>query len=261
MSGSFWILTILLGASIGSFLNVVIYRGPGQWGLLGETEPDRGTLLHPRSYCPACRTPIPSWRLIPIVSYALQGGRCAACNAKIPIRYPLVELGGVVIAALAAGIFGFGLTALLAAVFGWTLLALAVIDWETGYLPDWLTLPLVGLGLLANLGGRFVPIADALIGAAAGYLVFRFIGVLFRRLRNYEGLGQGDAKLLAAVGAWSGWAVLPAVVLAASLSTLIGVAFARLLNRSIDSKTEIPFGPGLCAGGFAVLIGHAMNWI
>lgn len=257
MTWSYWLLAALFGALIGSFLNVLIYRGPSFWGLLDDSEPARGTLLQPQSYCPSCRQPIAAWRLIPIVSYLAQGGRCAACKADIPIRYPLVESIGVFIAVVACAVFGFTLTALLAAVLGWTLLALAAIDWETGYLPDWLTLPLVGIGLLANVGGRFVPIADAVIGAAAGYIVFRLIGAVFYRLRKYQGLGQGDAKLLAAVGAWGGWTILPGVVLVGALVTLAGAAAVGVMTRSIDARTEIPFGPGLCAAGFALLIAAA----
>lgn len=260
MEWFYWIFAITLGALIGSFLNVVIYRGPSLWGLLEEREPGRGSLAHPRSYCPSCRRPIPIRRLVPIVSYFMQRGRCAECKARIPLRYPLVELAGVAVAAVSYGFFGLSVTALLAAVFGWTLLALAVIDGETGYLPDWLTLPLVILGLIANLNGRFVPPLEAGIGAAAGYLAFRLVGAAFYRLRSYEGLGQGDAKLLAAIGAWGGWTILPGVVLVGSLVTLIGVAIAHLSAGSVHAKTEIPFGPGLCAAGFALLIAAAKNW-
>jgi len=249
-----WTLAILFGALIGSFLNVVIYRGPSMWGLLGENEGDRGTLLAPRSYCPSCGHAIPSWRLIPVVSFALQGGRCAACGSKISLRYPLVELAAMLTAVVAYGLYALSVSAVLLALFGWGLIALAAIDWETGYLPDGLTLPLVAMGLLANIDGRFAPITDALIGAGAGYVAFRAIAFAFHRLRNYEGLGQGDAKLLAAIGAWGGWMILPGVVLAASIMTLLAVGLSRLWGRSVHVKMEIPFGPGLCAAGFGALV-------
>lgn len=257
MEWLYWISAIVLGALAGSFLNVVIYRGPSMWGLLEEDAADRGTLLKPRSYCPSCRRPIPAWRLVPIVSYTAQGGRCASCRTRIPLRYPLIEIAGVAVAAVSYGLLGLTLSAILVAVLGWMLLALAAIDWETGYLPDWLTLPLIALGLIANLDGRFASPLDAGIGAAAGYIVFRLLGAAFYRLRKYEGLGQGDAKLLAAIGAWGGWAILPGAALAGSVVTLAGLA---LFARSVGAKTEIPFGPGLCAAGFTLMIASVKGW-
>jgi leader peptidase (prepilin peptidase) / N-methyltransferase len=249
----YWTVVIIAGSLIGSFTNVVIHRGPSMWGLVDDATP-RGSLLAPRSYCPHCRRPIPAWRMVPIVSYLMQRGRCSACSAKISPRYPLVEFAGVLVAGAAYLVFGATLAGLFAAALGWCLVALAVIDWETGFLPDMLTLPLIPLGLAINLGGYFVPIADALIGAAAGYLVFRLIGAAFHKLRGFEGLGQGDAKLAAVIGAWSGWQLLPIAVLAGSVVTLLAILSARAMGKTISAKTEIPFGPGLCAGAFLAVL-------
>lgn len=192
--------------------------------------------------------------MVPIVSYLLQRGRCSACSVKISPRYPLVEFAGIGVAGAAYLIFGATLAGLFAAALGWCLVALAVIDWETGFLPDMLTLPLIPLGLAVNLGGYFVPTADAFIGAAAGYLVFRLISAAFQWLRGVEGLGQGDAKLAAVIGAWSGWQFLPVAVLAGSIVTLLAVLSARIMGKTINAKTEIPFGPGLCAGAFLAVL-------
>ncbi len=249
-----WGMVLVAGALIGSFLNVVIHRGPAMWGLIDDNDASRGSFIQPRSYCPACRKPIPAWRLIPIVSYALQRGCCAECGARIPVRYPLVEIMGALAAGAAFSLFGLTLAAIFATLFGWFLIALAVIDWEIGYLPNWLTLPLVPLGLIANGFGAFATLSDALIGAVAGYLVFRLIAEAFIRLRGYEGLGQGDAKLLAAIGAWGGWSALPLVIFAASVLTLIAALFLRLAHKNVTPKTALAFGPGLCVAGYCAVM-------
>ncbi|MGD9799109.1 MAG: A24 family peptidase [Parvularculaceae bacterium] len=247
-----WIIAGIAGLLAGSFLNVAIYRGPHQWGLVdGES---RGDLARPRSYCPACKTPIPFWRLVPIVSFVLQQGRCAQCGTAIPVRYPVVEAigGGVAIIALAA--FGPTPSAAGAAVFGWALTALAFIDLETGFLPDAITLPLIALGLAANAFGLFVPVTHAIIGAIAGYGAFSIIGWMFEQLRGKEGLGLGDAKLLAAIGAWGGWIILPAVVFIGAVATLLAIVSAKAIGKSTSMDQPIPFGPGLCIAGFVALI-------
>lgn len=251
--GAFWFgVAFALGLLIGSFLNVVIYRGPHLWGLV-DGDP-RGGLAAPRSYCPACKTPIPWTGLAPIVSYIAQSGRCRSCGARIALRYPIVEAlgGGVAVASVAAfGVTGGGLGA---AVFGWALLALAVIDLETGYLPDAITLPLIAGGLLAGAFNLIVPAIDSLIGAAAGYLTFRAIGIAYRKMRGRDGLGQGDAKLLAAIGAWGGWMILPAVVFAAALITLAAIGVGAMRGKAAPLDQPIAFGPGLCAAAFLVLV-------
>lgn len=154
---------------------------------------------------------------------------------------------------IAALLFGFSAQALLFALFAWTALALAVIDLETGYLPDALTLPLIGLGLIANIWGLFSPMIDSAIGAAAGYLVFLSISVVFRKLRNIEGLGLGDAKLLAAIGAWGGWIILAPTVFIAAVITLIGAGLASVSGRTVERETELPFGPALALSGVLLL--------
>ena len=224
------------------------------WGLVDDERP-RGSLAFPRSYCPHCRTPISAWRLIPIASYLVQRGRCAECNGQISPRYLLVEIGGAAAAALAFGLFGLTFTALAVAMFGWVLLALAAIDWETGYLPDMLTIPLLALGIIINVNALLVPIEASLIGAAAGYASFRLIGAAFHALRGHEGLGQGDAKLVAAIGAWGGWQILPLAIFAAASVTLLAVITMRAFGKIIGSETPIPFGPGLCLGGYIAVIG------
>ncbi len=237
----------LTGLTVGSFLNVVIHRGPAMWGLVDE--PPRGDLVAPRSYCPACKVPLTVANLIPLVSFFAQRGRCARCQAPISVRYPVVEALGAASAVLSVLIFGWTLAALAAAIFALALIALAFIDFETGYLPDAITFPLIGAGLAANAAALFTPFRDALIGAVAGYLVFWSVSAVYARLRKRDGLGLGDAKLLSAIGAWTGWFYLPQVILIAALGTLAVI----VVRRGVKADDEIPFGPGLCAAGFVVL--------
>jgi leader peptidase (prepilin peptidase)/N-methyltransferase len=243
------LLGSLAGLVAGSFLNVVIHRGPSMWGLVDGEK--RGDFAAPRSYCPRCGATLGPADLVPIVSYLLLKGRCRRCRAPIPWRYPAVEALGGLVAAASLLAFGIGWPALFAAAFGMALVALAFIDLETGYLPDALTLPLAAAGLAANAFGLFATFADAAIGTAAGYLAFRAVGLLFEKIRGEEGLGEGDAKLLAAIGAWGGWAALPFVVFAAAAATL-AVALARRKPAG-----PIAFGPGLCAAGFVALLASA----
>ena len=246
------IASVGLGAILGSFLNVVIHRGPRLWGLVDG--PPRGNLSTPNSYCPACQAPIPWFRLIPIASYFLQKGRCAACGSAISPRYPAVETLGAIVAGAAVSAFGASWAAFAAACFGWALIALAFIDLETGYLPDAITFPLGIAGLGANALSLFVPFSQAVIGAAAGSGAFWLIGAAFEKIRGKEGLGHGDAKLLAAIGVWGGWAILPMVVLIAAATTLGAVAIQRALRKKLSINEPIPFGPGLCAAGFIALL-------
>jgi leader peptidase (prepilin peptidase)/N-methyltransferase len=250
-----WALFTLMGVVglfVGSFLNVVIHRGPAMWNLVDE-KTRRGDLLAPRSYCPSCGAPIPSWRLIPLVSYFLQNGWCHSCKTPISIRYPIVEAMGACVALCALFAFGVSWAALFASIFGWALITLAMIDLETGFLPDAITLPLIAIGLLVNGFDQFALFPDAIIGAFVGYCAFRIIGIAFKAARGREGLGQGDAKLLAAIGAWCGWAALPTVVFLGAVATLAVVGIRHATGKSIASDAEIPFGPGLCLAGFVVL--------
>lgn len=247
----------LVGVIVGSFLNVVIYRGPHLWRLVDGDA--RGGLASPQSYCPSCRTPIPGWRLIPVVSYIVQRGRCATCSGPISLRYPTVEILGAVVATASLGAFGASPAALAICVFGWALIALAFIDLETGYLPDAITIPLIFVGLATNSFGAVVPFAASLSGAVAGFVAFWLIGAVFRALRGKDGLGHGDKKLLAAIGAWGGWIVLPAVVLIGALATLGAIGVSKFRGETISTDAPVPFGPGLCAAGFTCVL--AWHWL
>ena len=254
----FWIIAITAGLIIGSFLNVVIYRGPALWGLTGHDEdPPRGNLAFPRSYCPDCRTQIKAPHLIPVLGYFLLKGKCANCTAPISPRYLLVELTGGAITGVAIAAFGFSFAAAFFAIFGWLLLALAIIDFDTTFLPDMLTLPLAAIGLTAAAAGIFIDFLPGVIGAAAGYGVFWAISAAYRRWRGVEALGLGDAKLLGALGAWTGWQALPAIILIGSLATLSVIAASALRGKKVSTQTALPFGPGLCLGGFIILLANS----
>jgi leader peptidase (prepilin peptidase)/N-methyltransferase len=256
-------LSLLLGLAVGSFLNVVIYRLPKMlelsWQqqcaeLRGETTaPGQPfNLLTPRSTCPQCGQPIASWHNIPLLSYLLLGGKCAHCAARIPLRYPLVELVSGLLCAFAAIHFGYAWATVGAMLLIWFLLALTVIDLNTQLLPDDLTLPLLWAGLLFNLSGVFAPLPDAVIGAIAGYLALWSVYWGFRLITGKEGMGYGDFKLLAALGAWLGWQMLPLIIL---LSSLVGagVGIALILFAGHQRQAPIPFGPYLAGGGLIAL--------
>jgi leader peptidase (prepilin peptidase)/N-methyltransferase len=269
-----WV-ALVFGLCVGSFLNVVIHRLPRmmerEWQtqcaeLAGTALPEEGpenspyNLVRPRSACPACGHRIRAWENIPLLSWLFLRGRCSACGTRISARYPLVELLAGLGAAYAAARFGPTLAALAAALFIWFTIALAFIDQQTGYLPDDLTLPLVWIGLLANLGGAFVPLADAVIGAAAAYLFLWSVNALFRLVRGMDGMGYGDFKLYAAVGAFLGWKFLPLVIL---VSSLVGLVFGSLqmfsARRGWDWKFRFHFGPYLAlAGVIAMFWGPAI---
>ncbi len=263
------IAALVVGLCVGSFLNVVIHRLPKmlERGWQEQCAEQRAETLAPaapynlwlpRSACPACGHAIGALENIPVVSWLALRGRCSACKAAISPRYPLVELAGGVLAA--AAIWHFGATAAggAACVLLWTLIALTFIDADTFLLPDDLTLPLLWAGLLANLWGLFVPLADAVIGAMAGYLALWSVYWLFKLIRGKEGMGYGDFKLLAALGAWLGWKMLPLVIL---LSSLVGAAIGLCLIafRGRDSQMHLPFGPYLAiAGAIALFAGPTL---
>jgi leader peptidase (prepilin peptidase) / N-methyltransferase len=268
----FIVLTVLLGLMVGSFLNVVIYRLPlmmeQEWRaqcaeLLGQ--PDAGTdrpaltLWGPRSQCPSCGHLILAAENIPLLSYALQRGRCAHCRAAIGLQYPLIEVVSGVLAGVVAWRLGFGWPVLAALAFTWVLLAASAIDVRHQLLPDSLTLPLLWLGLLAALFGGFADLPSAVIGAMAGYLSLWSVYQLFRLLTGKEGMGHGDFKLLAALGAWTGWQYLITIIILSSLvGALVGVAL--ILFRGRDRGAPMPFGPFLAAAGWiALLWGEPIN--
>lgn len=252
----FYVTAAMAGAILGSFLNVVIHRGPAMWKLVDA--PDRGDLASPGSSCPHCRARIRPHHLVPILSYLMLRGKCADCGAAISLRYPLVELLGAASAPIALHLFGVTLAAAFAFIFFLFLIALAVIDRETGYLPDALTLPLMVLGLSVNAFSLFAPLAASALGAVIGYGAFRLIDLAFHRLRGIEGLGQGDSKLLAALGAWLGWTALPPAVFLAALLALAGVAAAALGGEKVGRETPVPFGPALATAGALAMIAHGL---
>ena len=215
-------------------------------------EEARYNLMVPRSSCPHCGHPISALENIPIISYLFLRGKCKACSAPISLRYPIVEAVCGLLTAYVAWHFGFGWTAMAAFVFMWSLLALSCIDFDTQLLPDDITLPLLWLGLLFNLNNLFVDLPDAVIGATAGYLTLWSIYWLFKLITGKEGMGYGDFKLLAAIGAWLGWKMLPLVILLSSLvGAVIGITLIIALGRG--RNVPIPFGPYLAGGGLIAL--------
>jgi leader peptidase (prepilin peptidase)/N-methyltransferase len=255
---------LLLGLTVGSFLNVVIHRLPRMlerdWEaqcaeLRGEVaaQPTPYNLATPASACPACGHRIRPWENIPVLSYLLLRGRCSACGTGISPRYPLVELITGLLSLLVVWQLGPGTPAIAALLLVWGLVALTGIDLDTQLLPDQITLPLLWLGLLVNLNGTFVELQDAVIGAAAGYLALWTVYQAFRLLTGKEGMGFGDFKLLAMLGAWLGWQLLPQIVLLSSLvGAIAGVGLVLLRNR--DRGRPIPFGPYLAVAGLIALL-------
>ena len=249
---------------VGSFLNVVIHRLPKvmerQWQdqcaeLRGEQadNPDVYNLFVPRSACPNCGHKISALENIPLVSYLMLQGRCKKCSAHISLRYPIVELLSGMLSGLVAWNFGFGLAAVAALLFVWALLSLTFIDADTQLLPDSITLPLLWLGLLSNLHGTFVDLYSAVVGAVAGYLILWSVYWLFKLSTGKEGMGFGDFKLLAAIGAWLGWQMLPLVILLSSVvGAVVGITLIVAVRQGRD--VPIPFGPYLAGGGLIALI-------
>ena len=252
----------LLGLLIGSFLNVVIHRLPrmleAEWRAqceeLAGRDPARRpayNLLVPRSHCPACQTPIRLLHLLPLLSWLLARGRCAACGVAIPTRYPLVEALTALLFALAALKFGFGWTLGAAMLVTAVLVALTFIDFDTQLLPDPLTLPLMWAGLAASLPAGRAP--DALLGAIVGYLALWSVYWAFKLVTGKEGMGYGDFKLLAALGAWLGWQALVPIVLIASVAG--AVAGLAIIARGVNARdTPIAFGPWLAIAGWLVML-------
>ncbi len=265
----------VLGLLVGSFLNVVIHRLPimeerefrsdcHSLLKLGEEEmaAEPFDLVRPRSRCPKCATPIAAHENIPLLSYLMLGGRCRHCGVAIAKRYPLVEASGGLLGGLAAWHFGYAadadsplwlVRALLAAAYSWTLVALALIDFDTRYLFDSITQPLLWLGLVCSFFGLFAPdLPSAVLGAMAGYLSLWSIYMGFKLVTGKEGMGYGDFKLLAALGAWLGWQALPAVIL---LSSVIGcLVIIPAIATGLTQRSEpIPFGPFLAGAGIVAM--------
>lgn len=260
----------VVGLAIGSFLNVVIHRLPKMmerdWRaqcaeLEGRAAADTGAynLWMPLSQCPACAAPLRLRDNVPLLSYFALRGRCHACRAPIAARYPLVEALTGVLSVWIALHFGFGAPGLLALTLTWALIALTFIDLDTTLLPDDITLPLLWGGLLVNLWGVFAPLEQAVIGAIAGYGSLWSVFWLFKLATGKEGMGYGDFKLLAALGAWLGWKMLlPIILFASVVGALVGVAL--MLAARAGRSTAIPFGPYLAAAGFlASMYGAWLN--
>ncbi|MFN3986511.1 MAG: prepilin peptidase [Rhodocyclaceae bacterium] len=257
------IIGAVIGLFVGSFLNVVIHRLPKmmerEWlaqaaELRGESPPEsvRFNLATPRSRCPHCGHQITALENIPVISYVVLRGKCGHCGAPISRRYPVVELLTAALTGFAAWHFGYGLAAVGAILMLWTLIALTFIDLDTQLLPDNLTLPLVWLGLAFNLGGHFTDLSSAVIGAMAGYLSLWSVFWAFKLLTGKDGMGYGDFKLLAAIGAWLGWQMLPLTILFSSLvGAVVGISLIVFARHG--RQVPIPFGPYLAAAGVLAL--------
>lgn len=269
----------VLGLVVGSFLNVVIYRLPlileREWRMQAAelVAPDaaqstadadctvpRFTLSVPRSACPVCNAPITAWQNIPVVSWLFLRGRCAACKSRISVRYPLVELLTALLSALVAWHFGYGINAACGILLTWALIALTGIDVDHQLLPDNITLPLMWAGLAAAVvfgpaSGDTLPVSprDAIIGAISGYLSLWLVFHAFRLATGKEGMGYGDFKLFAALGAWLGWKMLPLVILvSAGTGAVLGISMILLRGR--DRAAPMPFGPYLAAAGWLAMM-------
>lgn len=268
------LLTIvgILGLVVGSFLNVVIHRLPimleKNWrqecraflDLEPEPEPSRPfNLLVPGSHCPKCERPIRAWQNIPVLSYLLLKGRCAGCRTPIPFRYPAVEALTAAVSVAVAWHFGFTWQTASALILSWSLICLSIIDFDRQLLPDAITLPVLWSGLFLSLFNLFTDSTSSILGAIFGYLSLWLVYHLFRIATGKEGMGYGDFKLLAMLGAWLGWSLLPTVVL---LSSLVGaiIGTTMIAFRGHDRSIPIPFGPYLAiAGWIALMWGHDIN--
>ncbi len=268
MPWMFVALATLLGLLVGSFLNVVIHRLPkmmeSEWRAQAEDiiDPENSAarivkqtynLVIPRSACPKCGHQITAIENVPIVSYLALRGRCRKCNAPISARYPAVEAITGILSGVVALHFGFGIAAVSGLILLWGLIALTFIDADTQFLPDSITLPLLWLGLIVNINSTFTDLSSAVIGAVLGYMVLWSVYWVFKFVTKKDGMGYGDFKLLAAIGAWLGWQSLPLVIL---LSSVVGafVGIALIILSRIGKSIPIPFGPYLAMAGFIALL-------
>ena len=261
---------LVLGLIIGSFLNVVIYRLPvmmqrewtEQCHEFLELEDDHKktsdnpatlNLAKPDSHCPKCKHELTAFENIPILSYLLQAGKCRNCKAPISLRYPLIEAVTGIVTLLIAYQYGYSWLTLAILILTWSLIVLTMIDYDHQLLPDDITIPILWLGLIINYFGLITTLEAAVLGAVAGYLILWTVYWLFKILTGKEGMGQGDFKLLAALGAWMGWQALPQIILLSSLiGALIGIGLILIKGR--DKNIPIPFGPYLAGAGFVSLL-------
>jgi len=260
---------LLIGLLVGSFLNVVIFRIPKMMEQEFRSEccdflavkdekttqsrHQKITLSTPNSTCPSCQTPIKPWHNIPVISYLFLRGKCANCKTPISARYPIIEAATGLLSVLTIYLIDFNSAGLVALVLLWSLICLTMIDIDTQLLPDSITLPLLWIGLIANYFGLYTSLEDALLGATFGYLSLWSVFWLFKIVTGKEGMGYGDFKLLAALGAWMGWQFLPLVILLSSLvGAIIGIAGIIILGR--NKNIPIPFGPYLAIAGWIAFI-------
>jgi leader peptidase (prepilin peptidase)/N-methyltransferase len=260
---------LLIGLLIGSFLNVVIYRIPKMMEqefrseccdfltindkIIKQSKDKKITLSTPNSTCPSCQIPIKPWHNIPVFSYLFLRGKCASCKTSISARYPIVEAATGLLSVLTIYFLGFNSAGLVALVLLWSLICLTMIDIDTQLLPDSITLPLLWLGLIANYFSLYTSLGDAVLGAIFGYLSLWSVFWLFKIITGKEGMGYGDFKLLAVLGAWMGWQFLPLIILLSSLvGAVIGIAGIIMLGR--NKNIPIPFGPYLAIAGWIAFI-------
>ena len=263
-------ICFILGLFVGSFLNVVVYRLPlmMQAGWRKECRefleldpqdpedaktPEPFNLMVPRSACPSCGTMIKAWQNIPVISWLFLRGKCGSCKNPISAEYPVVELLTGILSLAVAMKFGASLQTVFALLFTWSLISLALIDFHTTLLPDSITLPLLWLGLVLSLVPVFINPADAILGAAAGYMILWLVFQTFKLVTGKEGMGFGDFKLLGALGAWLGWAKLPLIILLSSLTgAIIGIMMMVVFKH--QRSQPIPFGPYLAIAGWIALM-------
>ncbi len=268
---AYYLFILVIGLLVGSFLNVVIYRLPlmmqREWRsdcrefleLPADEEPEKLNLMLPRSRCGQCGHQITALENIPLISYLLLKGRCSSCKTHISIQYPLVELFTGIVSVIIALNFGVSLQALFALILSWSLIAASGIDITHKLLPDSITLPLLWLGILLGYFSVFIDLETSVIGAMAGYLSLWSVYITFKLITGKEGMGHGDFKLLAMLGAWMGWEILFVIILTSSLvGATIGISM--ILLKKTSRATQIPFGPYLAAAGWlSLLYGEQLN--
>ena len=268
----FYTFVTLVGLSVGSFLNVVIYRFPlmleNDWKSqcrelleLEEKPQETITLSKPASTCPQCGHKIRAWENIPVISYLLLKGKCSECQSSISLQYPLIEILTGCLSLAVAIKFGVSWQTLFALILTWSLVSMSVIDIHKQILPDDITLPILWLGLLISIYSIFTDPVSSIIGAAAGYMILWCIYQLFKLLTGKEGMGFGDFKLLALFGAWFGWELLPLVIILSSATGAI-IGILMIVVKKHEKSTPIPFGPYLAiAGWISMMWGtQIMHW-
>lgn len=267
----FYIFISLIGLAVGSFLNVVIYRLPlmleNEWRqqcheflqLDNATDSEKLSLSSPASSCPICEHKIRFWENIPVFSYLLLKGKCSSCGTPISIQYPLIEAVTALLSIAVAVRFGFSWQTAAALLLTWSLISLTMIDFHKQLLPDNITLPLLSLGVVVSIFSLYTDLQSSVIGAMAGYLILWSIFHLFRLITGKEGMGYGDFKLLAALGAWMGWQYLPLIIILSSMvGAIIGISMMIFFKH--DKNIPIPFGPYLAiAGWIALMWGAEIN--